>query len=219
MQMSTKLFTGFAALAMSTTATAVSAKPFPAMPDQSTITVNGTVTQIKDDEEFVLDYGTGTVTVETEDAYQTLYDEGMADRLVVGESVTVGGWIDDDVFEGREIKAHTVVKNASGTVYSMLDMPDYVVAYTYPLEGRISLYGTVTDIEGTEEFTMDYGTGTVEVETEGMLNNPLEAGAVNPLLVGESVYVTGWLEDGIFEDRELDAYSVSQLEYLETSAN
>lgn len=70
--------------------------------------VQGTVTEVSD-EEFVIDTGLRSVRVEVEEMpYNPLDDEGYQ-KIEVGDRVSVTGQMDDDLFEGRELEADSVV--------------------------------------------------------------------------------------------------------------
>lgn len=71
--------------------------------------VQGTVTEVND-EEFVLNTGARSITVEVEEMpYDPLDDEGYQ-KIELGDHVTVTGMIDADLFEGRELVAETVTE-------------------------------------------------------------------------------------------------------------
>lgn len=59
----------------------------------STVTLSGEVVQLTDDDDFLLDDGTGQIEVEAETAAI------QASNLAVGTSVTVTGYYDEDEFE------------------------------------------------------------------------------------------------------------------------
>jgi uncharacterized protein YdeI (BOF family) len=70
--------------------------------------VQGTVTEVND-EEFVLDTGLRRINVEVEEMpYNPLDDEGYQ-KVEVGDRVSVTGTMDDDLFEGRELVAESVI--------------------------------------------------------------------------------------------------------------
>jgi uncharacterized protein YdeI (BOF family) len=70
--------------------------------------VQGTVTEVND-EEFVLNTGARTVTVEVEEMpYNPLDDVGYQ-KVDVGDRVSVTGTMDYDLFEGRELVADSLV--------------------------------------------------------------------------------------------------------------
>lgn len=70
--------------------------------------VQGTVTNVGDGE-FVLNTGLRQLTVEVDEMlYNPLDDEGYQ-RIKVGDRVSVSGTMDNDLFEGRELVAETIV--------------------------------------------------------------------------------------------------------------
>ena len=70
--------------------------------------VQGTVTDVRG-EEFTLNTGARLLTVEVEEmAYDPLDDEGYQ-TVDVGDRVSVSGVMDDDLFEGRELVADSLV--------------------------------------------------------------------------------------------------------------
>lgn len=70
--------------------------------------IQGTVTEVED-EEFIVDTGLRSVRVEVDEmAYNPLDDEGYQ-QIDVGDRVSVTGQMDDDLFEGREFVADSVV--------------------------------------------------------------------------------------------------------------
>lgn len=79
----------------------------PAPLDPSAAAVHGAVTEVSGDE-FEIDAGSRSVRVDVENLpYDPLDDEGYQ-KIEVGDIVSVSGSIDDDFFEGREIKADNV---------------------------------------------------------------------------------------------------------------
>lgn len=76
--------------------------------DPSAVVMRGTVTDV-DDDEFTLDTGRRSITVEVEQmAYNPLDDDGYQ-RVDVGDVVNVTGSIDADFLEGRELVAESVI--------------------------------------------------------------------------------------------------------------
>ena len=74
----------------------------------SATVVQGTVTKVAEDE-FSIDTGLREIRVEVEEmAYNPLDDEGYQ-QIQVGDKVSVAGRMDDDLFEGRELVADSVV--------------------------------------------------------------------------------------------------------------
>ena len=78
-----------------------------APPTVSAVTVQGTVTDV-DDEEFTIATGLREILVETDEMwYDPLDDEGFQ-QIDIGDRVSVTGTIDDDFFEGRELVASSI---------------------------------------------------------------------------------------------------------------
>lgn len=70
--------------------------------------LQGTVTEV-DDEEFTLQVGMSSITVEVEEMPYNPLDEDGYQRVQVGDMVTVSGDMDTDLFEGTEFVAETLV--------------------------------------------------------------------------------------------------------------
>lgn len=90
--------------------------------------------------------------------------------------------------------------------------PD-IGSLTEPLQGesRVTLVGTVTDING-REFTLDTGSGKVRVDTMGMGYNPLDNRGFQRIDKGEKVSVNGRLNPDFSKNREMIADSIIMLE-------
>lgn len=181
--------------------------------DDSWVTLNGRVLSAGNDS-FVLDYGDGTITVEMDD--WDWYEEG--NLLSAGDRVSVSGLIDDDFLEKRSIEASTVYVEDLNTYFyaSAADEEDpYFVSTTYyiqPLgdESQLSLTGTVGQVSG-REFTLDTGTGSIQVDTSYMRYNPLDKQGFQRVSRGDKVSVSGELDLDFFEEREILADSVISL--------
>lgn len=77
--------------------------------DEPRTTIQGRVSETNDDE-FVIDTGLRAVRVEVDDlGYNPLDDEGYL-KIAKGDYVRVFGQMDDDLFEGREFEADSVIK-------------------------------------------------------------------------------------------------------------
>lgn len=88
------------ALGFSVPLAAVQPDPYE-RPDETYISISGTVDSVAPDS-FMLDYGDGLVRVEMD-------DEGYL-KIRKGDRVKVVGRMDNDLFEGRRLKADAVVK-------------------------------------------------------------------------------------------------------------
>lgn len=76
------------------------------MKDDKKVSVTGTITEVKNDEEFMLYYGNGTVQVEAGDI--AFGDKQQA--LRVGDRVTVYGTVDKDWFQKKELEAERIYR-------------------------------------------------------------------------------------------------------------
>ncbi len=117
--------------------------------DQSPIVINGTIGEIRDDE-FDLNYGpNSSITVELD---RFNWTDNATDYLKTGQKVTIDGFIDDDLFEGREIEAYNMHLHQNSTYYFTDTENATVSDYTssgVPLEdgAYITVTGTVTDVK------------------------------------------------------------------------
>jgi uncharacterized protein YdeI (BOF family) len=70
--------------------------------------VQGTVTDVRSDE-FTINTGARLLTVEVEEMPYDPLDEVGYQRIDIGDRVSVSGTMDDDLFEGRELVADSIV--------------------------------------------------------------------------------------------------------------
>ncbi|MGE0161148.1 MAG: NirD/YgiW/YdeI family stress tolerance protein [Gemmatimonadales bacterium] len=192
-----------------------------ARPNDSWITIRGTVQSVRPDA-FTLAYGDGRITVEMDD------EDRDADAYVLmeGDSVTVNGTIDDDVFESATIEANSVYVHELDTYFyaSALDeedaysdqgawwRPHHGIVVLQPAdEASTTLSGTVTEILGDDEFKIDRGAREVTVDVGEMDDNPLDDEGYRKIAVGDYVTVHGEMDDDLFEERELQATSVTTI--------
>jgi len=141
-------------------------KPLTALKDNAPVVLSGTVGDVRSDE-FDLIYETDKITVEL-DRFGWTGNE--TNYLIPGESITVSGFIDDDLFEGREIEAYNVRLNDSFVYYYTADdYPTYFYIYdeNYTLENEtlISTKGKVSNINGNK-FTVTNNAGSIRVDVK-----------------------------------------------------
>lgn len=206
----------FSSLLLLTACATVDDNPY-AENDGDWIDVSGTVVSSNEDS-FVLDYGSGTITVEMDD--WDWYKEGWT--VIKGDHVIVHGRIDDDLFQARTIEASSVyVKDLNTYFYaSAADeevIPYYIVTYTTPTRQTDDVYwtyvtGRVTDING-REFTLDTGTRTIRIDTSAMPYDPLDNSGFQKVRVGDRVSVGGKLDPDLFDKREIVAASIITLQH------
>lgn len=79
-----------------------------------------------------------------------------------------------------------------------------------PKEGMVQISGTVTEVDGANEFTLKDSTGEIEVESDTDLN----------LALGDEVTVSGEIDSGFFSTEiEATNVTINAMNYeLETSA-
>lgn len=179
--------------------------------DDSMIVLTGNVAEVRDDE-FDMSYGGNTVTVELDrfgwDGEETRY-------LTPGESVTVTGFVDDDLFEGREIEAYNIRLNTSMVYYYTTVNPEPVY-YTQsmdrlPEEGTfVSMTGEIVNIDGSE-ITVENDSGKIKVDTAQLAYNPFDNDGMQKLEKGDRVYVSGDVNDNFYEKKEIQADSILEL--------
>ncbi len=149
----------------------VTAADKPQGADQSWINITGTVAAANADF-FYLDYGEGVIRIEMDD--WDWYKEGA--NMLEGDTVTVYGRIDDDIYETKTIEAQSVyVACLNSFFYASSDDEedwDTYVTYTIGAEPGYQVTGEVTSISG-RQFTIDTGTRKLTVDTGEMPYNPL----------------------------------------------
>lgn len=179
-------------------------------PDDSWLTVNGTVQSV-DRDSFILDYGEGVITVEMDDGDR----DADAYKLLPGDNVRVTGIVDDDLYERRTIEASSVYVEKLNTYFYASSMDEEGPVRTAPSPVTFSqtiLQGTVTAIVDNEEFMIDTGAREVLVETDALPYDPLDDVGYQTVDVGDTVSVTGRMDDDLFEGREFVAHSLVTLD-------
>ena len=199
-------------LALSTTLLFAASSAFAQNPysllNNSWINISGTVKSVSADS-FLLDYGSGLVTVEMDDGDH----DADGYKLIPGDKVTVNGMIDDDLFETTSIEASSVYVEKLETYFfaSAADEEDPYVAFVAPIKiSKVAVQGIVTDIDGGE-FTIDNALRTVTVNVEKMAHNPLDDVGFPKVQVGDIVRAEGAIDDSFFGGRELVADRVVKL--------
>lgn len=159
---------------------------------------------------FILDYGTGTVTVEMDD--WDWYREGKA--LAEGDEVVVTGRVDNDLYDAKKIEASSVyVKDLNTYFYaSGADEENLAVSTVYVTDAPsyIDSTGYVTAVEG-REFTLGGDQGAIRVDTSQLAENPLDAEGFQQVKVGDRVYVWGDFDLSTRENSELMAKGIVSL--------
>ena len=180
-------------------------------PDETYLSVDGEVAWAYDDS-FVLDYGSGLITVEMDD-----WDwDADAAPLSAGEDVTVYGRVDEGFFETRSIEADRVYSYDRNTYYfaSAADEEDdylgFVTSANLDPGTWLTISGTIDAVSG-REFTLDTGAFAITVDTMMLDYNPLDDLGYQTLDEGDAVTVYGRLDSNYFGARELVADAITDL--------
>lgn len=205
------------ALAVAGSLTGVAAqaqKPY-SMPDGSYISISGTVASPSADD-FVLDYGSGTILVEMDD-----WDNyGDAYGLLDGDKVTVLGRVDDDFFEVSKIEAGSVyVENLNTYFYansadeeSMSIAVDNWVAPMPVTVASMTVRGEVTSVKPEDDaFTMDLGGDKLSIDASSVGYDPLDDKGFQQIDKGDYVSVTGLMNWEFFDGQVFDADVITTL--------
>ena len=183
-------FTAFSLLA-----TPVIAENPYAKDDNSWISINGEVTSVSADE-FELDYGDGTITVEMDDGDR----DADGYKLLRGDEVRVSGLIEDSFFETTTIDA------------SAIDDEYYGYDVISPLTTDTFVEGTITSVSvDDEQFTLDTGLQMLTVEVDELLSNPLDNEGYQQLEMGDRVRVNGEIDYDFFQGRVFEADYVTNI--------
>jgi len=204
-----KWITGIGTLALSglLAAPLTAQDPFTA-PDDTWISVTGTVESIQPDE-FALKYssdGVGWINVEMDDGDR----DADAYNLELGDTVTVFGVVDDDLFERRTVEASSVYVKDVGTFFyaSSVDDEDAFVRFPEPLiVNSAHVQGTVSAV-GEGAFMINVGPKQIVVKVDEMAYNPLDDEGTQRVRPGDVVSVYGTLDHNFLEGRELLASSI-----------
>lgn len=173
--------------------------------DGSWVSLTGTVIS-HTPKAFTLDYGQGTILVETDD-WDSLGDGWSINE---NDNVTVYGVVDDGFYQNKRIEAGSVYvedTNTMVTAPSTADEEGVPVTYTYfsvPADYDFQVAGTVTSVTG-REFTIDTGKRKMTVDTIEMGYNPLDNIGIPQIKKGDFVSVSGDLDLNIFNNTELTA--------------
>lgn len=202
-----------AGLMLSASATAYADNAATALQNNAFVTLSGTVGEIRDADEFELKYATGTIMVDTNDAWPNLFKQDAIGILKPGDRITVSGRVDENFFTKKEIDATAISHRGQTYTRGKYDAAAYGYWPFYGWNNRdyddnVTLTGRVNKIIGDDEFEMSYGEGFVRVETKGV-NFP----DADRLRVGDQVTVSGEMDHKWFGKRELDAEYIVRSDY------
>lgn len=183
---------------------AVAENPY-SEPDGSYIRIGGTVTTVAP-ASFLLDYGSGSITVEMDD-----WDSyGDAWGISDGDRVTVYGRVDDDLYELSTIEAGSVyVENLNTYFYASAADEESMDAWTVHAPvvlGEVEVIGRVTEVMPEEgRLLLETGVTELTVDTRPMLYDPLDDEGYQRVEEGDRISVIGDIDYDLIEGRELEA--------------
>lgn len=184
------------------------------LPNDTWISLSGTVDRVTPDS-FALNFGDGTILVEMDDGDR----DADAYKLLVGDKVRVHGMIDHDLFELRTIEASSVFVEKLGTLFfaSPVDEEDFQQSVAYSpalLATDTAVMGRVAMVDAEdEELVLRVADELLKVDVGELPYNPLDDEGYHQVDVGDHVFVSGLLDDGFFEVRELEAKTVLSLNH------
>lgn len=180
--MKTSMFLTVAGVAtlLSTTALAadVSNASAKKMPDDSYVTISGTVESVQNEREFKLRDNTGTIGVDIKSNQSVV--------LKPGQYVTVSGTVDNDLgmvdIDATDVYAHKgFTRSVSDALRGMKGVSTSdAQAFNIkdlPKEGMVKVTGTVTDVDNEKEFTLRDESGSINVDIESNEKAALKKGA------------------------------------------
>lgn len=201
---------GVAGTAIAQTDSDETQQVLPNVSDNAPVVLSGTVGDIREDE-FDLNYSDKKVTVELE---RFGWGGQETDFLVRGEPVTVTGYLDEDLFEGREIKAYTVrLEDSDVYYYTTLDYPTYNmfdVDYDPESGAFASIRGTITARTG-DVVTIENDTRDMLVDVSDLSYDPFDDEGRQKLDMNDDVYVYGNIDDDFYASKILMADGVVEL--------
>ena len=184
--------------------------------DDSYVTVAGTVAAIGSGDEFELNYGTGSIKVDTNDAWPNLFKteaNNAGKYLKEGDHVVVNGIIDDNWFARKEIDAHSLRFQNGGQIisynrdeknhYNLTDKDNALLKD----EGTVRVSGVISRVEDSDSYILrTSGQGTLEIDASDIAENTRKS-----IKTGDRVVVTGELDETLFNEREIEATSLERV--------
>lgn len=217
----TATFTSLAVLAAMVASSALAAE---GLTHNEYVTLSGTVGKVISADEFELNYGSGTIKVDTNDTWPEMFtrhkDRGNLPLIKPGDNVTVSGRVDKNWLTANEIEAE-MVTIATGNMTTTFRNPRNTgniiqrnIGY-FSKGGQMSLSGTVTEVKNDHEFILQYGSGnTIQVDTD-TLSIPND----QRIAVGERVTVYGTFDKGLTERNEIQAEAIDRSDHYTRATN
>lgn len=176
-------------------------------PKGSWVALSGQVVSHTDNS-FILDFGDGIVTVNT-DNWDTVGDSWAVSD---GDNVTVYGLVEAGFYQNKVINAGSIYVEDASTMVSapVTDQQNMADSYTYftvPADYDLQVAGTVTSVTD-RKFTIDSGSRKVTIDTIRLGYNPLDNQGLQQIKKGDFVSVRGELKRSIFDNAAVIAESI-----------
>ncbi|MBT0588104.1 NirD/YgiW/YdeI family stress tolerance protein [Alteromonas oceanisediminis] len=179
--------------------------------DDAWVTITGKVTKAEADG-FMLDYGHGDIRIDLEDGN---YTEATAE-MIDGDSVTVTGQLDDDVFATRSIEASSVYVPRLMTTYISSSLDDessdlYKFASRVPTNtSQLTVTGTVIAAED-EHIQLDVGENHLVVDLSELPIDVTSESSSFEVTEGDYVEVQVRFDPEIFGTYDIDATAITKI--------
>lgn len=170
------------------------------MKNGSQIHLTGTVDSVNNAREFTLRDNSGTIDIDI------ISNDSVV--LKKGDSVTVSGTVDKDLFD-TDIKATQVAVNKSmgkaigdaiegNTSLSLEGATSYKIN-SLPAQGLVKVSGTVSKVDSEKEFTLNDGTGKINID--------IQSSETAAIMKGSEVTVIGYVDKGLL-GTDINAHKV-----------
>lgn len=164
------------------------------LPSTGSVTLSGTVRDVKNEREFTLHDNTGDIVVSLTSNKSAVLSEGQA--------VTVSGKVENGLLgkyiNASNVQAHknvsTAISDAIETHTDLsLDKAKKSNIGKLPNEGLVKLSGTVDDVKSEKRFAIKDATGRINVD--------IQSGENVILTKGTAVTVIGYVDKGLLSKR------------------
>lgn len=166
--------------------------------DNAYITLTGTVTQVRPDS-FVLDHGSGKVTVEMND--WGWYRDGS--QALMGEKVTVQGRIDEDWIQRRTLEADSVYAQDLNTYHYTPVATMYLVPVDMDTEAsEVRMIGTVTGVDArNRQIEVRSNNVNFAIDTSEVGFDPMDNTRPYQVNIGDRIVASGDMKANTGEGR------------------
>lgn len=203
---------GFLVGTTATAALAATNTTTKALENDSYVALSGTVGEITDGDEFMLNTASGSITVDTNDEWPGLFKSDVGRILSTGDKVTVTGRIDENLFTQKELEAYSLSHEGESftTYYYNTNANDYDYSYnSYDIDyddDTTRLSGVVTKINGDNTVILNYTGGSIQVDLSETAIPDTDL-----LRLGDRITVYGEVDNDWFTKKEFEASRVTKI--------